>query len=46
MQIIISDQFWEIDNLLKENEDHDLAAFTYYWGWIEGVHIACGLSVT
>ena len=26
MQIIISDQFWEIDNLLKENEDHDLAA--------------------
>lgn len=26
LQIIISDQFWEIDNMLKENEDHDLAA--------------------
>ena len=46
MQIIISDQFWEIDNLLKENEDHDLAALLITGGWIEGVHIACGLSVT
>ena len=45
MQIIISDQFWEIDNLLKENEDHDLAALLITGGWIEGVHIACGLSL-
>ena len=45
MQIIISDQFWEIDNMLKENEDHDLAALLITGGWIEGVHIACGLSL-
>ena len=45
MQIIISDQFWEIDNMLKENEDHDLAALLITGGWVEGIHIACGLSL-
>lgn len=45
MQIIISDQFWEIDNLLKENEDHDLAALLVTGGWIEGIHIASELAL-
>ena len=45
MQIIISDTFWEIDNSLKSNENHDLAALLVTGGWIQGLYIASGLSV-
>ena len=44
MQIIISDQFWEIDNLRKENEDHDLAALLITGGWIEGSYCSWIIS--
>ena len=45
MQIIISDTFWEIDNSLKSNENHDLAALLVTGGWIKGLYLASGLSV-
>ena len=45
MQIIISDTFWEIDNSLKSNENHDLAALLVTGGWIQGLYLASGLSV-